>query len=130
MTKPASRAKKPRHIALALALAVVLFAVYILSLSIGDYLKSLEAKTGQIQPYKNLLEALGGFKGPQKNLLLLTNNAELRMGGGFVGTVGMVESDKGKVTSDQLVGVYAIDVYNDCSNKPYSPPDYLKGIGP
>ena len=130
MTKPASRAKKPRHIALALALAVVLFAVYILSLSIGDYLKSLEAKTGQIQPYKNLLEALGGFKGPQKNLLLLANNAELRMGGGFVGTVGMVESDKGKVTSDQLVGVYAIDVYNDCSNKPYSPPDYLKGIGP
>ena len=90
MTKPASRAKKPRHIALALALAVVLFSVYILSLSIGDYLKSLEAKTGQIQPYKNLLEALGGFKGPQKNLLLLTNNAELRMGGGFVGTVGMV----------------------------------------
>ncbi|MEI6716361.1 MAG: DUF4012 domain-containing protein [Candidatus Saccharibacteria bacterium] len=130
MTKPASRAKKPRHIALALALAVVLFAVYILSLSIGDYLKSLEAKTGQIQPYKNLLEALGGFKGPQKNLLLLANNAELRMGGGFVGTVGMVGSDKGKVTSEQLVGVYAIDVYNDCSNKPYSPPDYLKGIGP
>lgn len=130
MTKLRSRVKTPHSIALALALAVVLFAVYILSLSIGDYLKSLEAKTGQIQPYKNLLEVLGGFKGPQKNLLLLTNNAELRMGGGFVGTVGMVESDKGKVTSDQLVGVYAIDVYNDCSNKPYSPPDYLKGIGP
>ena len=128
--KPKTRTRRPHHIAMALALAVILFAVYVLSLSIGDYFKSLEAKTTQLQPYKNLIEALGGFKSPQNNLLLLTNNAELRMGGGFVGTVGMVETNQGKVSSGQLVGVYSIDAFNNCSNKPYSPPDYLKGIGP
>jgi len=131
----ASSSKKPYlsklyRSALAMAIAVMLFGAYMVSLSVGDYLKTIEQKTTQLQTYKKLAESLGGFKEPQKNLLLLTNNAELRMGGGFVGTVGMVGTEKGKVTSDQLVGVYAIDVFNDCSNKPYSPPEYLKSIGP
>jgi len=100
------------------------------SLSIGGYLQSVEDKAVELQPYQDLYRALGGHSEPQRTLLLLANNAELRLGGGFIGTVGMVTSDKGKVSSEQLVGVYSIDATNSCTNKPYQPPDYLKSIGP
>lgn len=125
-----SKIKRPSNIALALALAAVLFGLYTISLSVGGYLQSIEDQATKLQPYKDLYRALGGYTGQQRTLLLLANNAELRLGGGFIGTVGMVTSDNGKISSDQLVGVYSIDATNTCTNKPYQPPDYLKSIGP
>ncbi len=125
-----TKTKQGSYLVLALALGALILAIYIVSLSVGRYLQSLEDKATALQPYQELYKGLAGYDGQQKTLLLLANNAELRLGGGFIGTVGMVTSDKGKISAGQLTGVYTIDATNTCTNKPYQPPDYLKSIGP
>lgn len=125
-----SSKSKPVYLPVALAVSCVLLVLFTFTIVIGNYMNSLEVQAKKSQKYLDLAKALAGYNSPQNTLLLLANNAELRTGGGFIGTVGAVRSDQGKISPDQLIGVYSIDATNTCTNIPYSPPDYLKKIGP
>lgn len=66
-------------------------------------------KTTKINDYKLIGEKVLGFDEPTKILLLFQNNAESRPGGGFIGTVGYVTVDKGKIKADPVRSVYYYD---------------------
>jgi hypothetical protein len=56
-----------------------------------------------------LLPAFAGLDRPQTSLLLFLNNAELRPGGGFIGTYGVLTMKDGDVASLETKDVYAVD---------------------
>lgn len=126
-----NKPSKPSYLLVACVIASILLGLYIISIKTGEYIKSIEQQSQKLQPYQDLYKRLGGYEGKQKTLLVLANNAELRTGGGFVGTVGVIDSEKGKVKSDALVGVYGIDSSKNCEQTvKYTQPDYLKILSP
>lgn len=58
---------------------------------------------------KQLFEEVGGRQRDAKTLVLLANNYELRAGGGFIGTVGLLKGSNGKVQLDSVRSVYFYD---------------------
>lgn len=63
-------------------------------------------------------------------LILLANNAEMRFGGGFVGSVGVVKVKDGKINVDPIRSVYYYDHRIEGSNPAYDiePEPYIKKI--
>lgn len=60
----------------------------------------------------NLVDAtpqLLGFNGKQRYLVLFQNNFELRPGGGFIGSYGLVDIDHGRMGKIQINDVYDAD---------------------
>ena len=113
-----------------LAISCLIFCAFVASIKVGSYLQSVDQKSKDLSKYQQLYKIMAGYNTPQKSLLLLANNAEIRTGGGFIGTVGLISSNKGKIVPDKLIGIYAIDTGDGCLNKVYQPPTYLLGIGP
>ena len=58
-------------------------------------LQKTTQKTSQAQQYKTLYDYFTGQDHPTNTLVLLTNNAEQRFGGGFIGSVFYIRSNKG-----------------------------------
>lgn len=58
-----------------------------------------------IDTWPNIL----GFEGPRKYLILFQNNMELRPGGGFIGSYGILPVDNGKIGKLQINDVYDAD---------------------
>lgn len=57
-----------------------------------------------------LVEAiLGSSNAPKRTLVLLANNNEIRIGGGFVGTVGLLRGDGKKIAVQGIRSVYYYD---------------------
>lgn len=52
---------------------------------------------------------LFGFEGEKKYLLLFQNNMELRPGGGFIGSYGLITIKKGRITDFTINDVYDAD---------------------
>jgi hypothetical protein len=50
-----------------------------------------------------------GFNGPRTYLILFENNMELRPGGGFIGSYGILSVNKGKMTGFNIYDVYDAD---------------------
>ncbi|GEM_PF-2982939 len=57
----------------------------------------------------NLIGDLVGQKGPKSYLLLLENNTELRPGGGFIGNVGTIDFESGRLKNISVDDVYNVD---------------------
>jgi hypothetical protein len=57
----------------------------------------------------DVLPHLVGMDGKRKYLVLFQNNMELRPGGGFIGSYGILNLDKGKVTDFPIQDVYDAD---------------------
>ncbi len=57
----------------------------------------------------HVLPELAGVDGIRTHLLLFLNNDELRPGGGFIGTYGVLKTDGGEILSLETKDVYAID---------------------
>lgn len=74
--------------------------------------KRLEEMSYMLTLFENTIEFLPelmGFEKPKKYLLLFQNNMELRPGGGFIGSYGIVNFDKGKMGKIQIHDVYDAD---------------------
>lgn len=82
--------------------------------------------TTEINRYTSLATDLTGLNGKRNILILFMNNAEMRYGGGFIGTVAYVTVDKGKLSSEPVRSVYYYDhlydqiKYNDSLASPRS----------
>lgn len=82
--------------------------------------------TTEINRYTSLASDLTGFNGKRNILILFMNNAEMRYGGGFIGTVAYITLDKGKISSEPVRSVYYYDhlydqiKYNDSFAEPRS----------
>lgn len=120
--------KHSNQLFVAIGVATVLMAMFVVSIRLGHYFQSLEKQTDQLKPYQELYRSLAGYDNPQKTLLVLANNAEIRTGGGFIGTLGLIKSEKGKIKADSLVGVYNVDSPYFCNDKNYTQPEYIKSL--
>lgn len=77
---------------------------------------------------KAVYDLLSGKGGPTKTLVLFANNYELRAGGGFVGTVGLLEGDNGRVRLDQVRSVYYYDHRIEDKKTFATVPEYLGNL--
>lgn len=69
----------------------------------NEYLLTLFENTIDTWPY------ILGFKGQRKYLILFQNNMELRPGGGFIGSYGLVKVNKGLFSKIEIHDVYDAD---------------------
>lgn len=92
-----------------LVIGLGVFLLFILTNTGVRALNKVVDKTTKINEYKVISEQLLGVHKPTKILILFQNNAESRPGGGFIGTVGYVTIDKGKIKSEPVRSVYYYD---------------------
>lgn len=64
----------------------------------------------QIIPLTKILPLLGGYPEQNKFLIILQNNDELRPGGGFIGSYGILVTKNGEITSLKTEDSYHIDM--------------------
>lgn len=67
--------------------------------------KKIKKLAGSFEEFKSIL----GFNRPKKYLLVFQNPSEARATGGFIGSVGILSIDGGKIESIKLNDVYNID---------------------
>ncbi|MBA3679076.1 DUF4012 domain-containing protein [Candidatus Saccharibacteria bacterium] len=120
--------RRPSLLPVALAVSAVLLGVYSISLYLGNAASSVEAQSKQTQKYVELIKYFGGYNSKQDTLLVLANNAELRFGGGFIGSVGLISAKDGKVNSQPIQGVYSIDSDKNNQFSKYQPPHYMNTL--
>lgn len=116
---------KQLYLPIALALSCVLLVGFVITIRAGQYLQDLENKSKESQKYISLLRYFGGYESSQKTLLVLANNAELRFGGGFIGSVGVVSAKDGKVSTQPIESVYSVDLDKNNIASKYTPPPYM-----
>lgn len=90
-------------------LLVVVTVICLIGILSGIY-NNIVDKTTDIKKYQTLLRGLSGSNGINRTLILFSNNAEMRYGGGFIGSVGYIEARQGrKLTIDPIHSVYYYD---------------------
>ncbi len=62
-----------------------------------------------VEPLKDYLGEILGYRGQQRYLLLFQNNNELRPTGGFIGSYGILELSSGKLTNLFIDDIYHLD---------------------
>jgi hypothetical protein len=98
---------------IALVLSVFLFLSLLI---IPKYINKVVNKTTKISSYNILAQNFLGINGKKDILVLFMNNAEQRFGGGFIGSLGYLSIDKGKIKSDPVREVYYYDYLFDRVN--------------
>lgn len=84
-------------------------AVLILTRVIGGSLAKFNAWQKQQQEYFAIFQSIVPNQGIKRSLLLFTNNAEQRFGGGFIGSIGLIVGHEGAVKFDSVHSVYYFD---------------------
>ena len=90
-------------------IGLLVFMAFISVTTTPLLLNKVVNKTTKISDYKIISEEVFGLNQPTRILLLFQNNAEARPGGGFIGTVGYLTIDKGKIKPDPVRSVYYYD---------------------
>lgn len=82
----------------------------------GQLPPQIAAKLSEIDDVLYLVEntmdafpSIAGINGKKKYLLLFQNNMELRPGGGFIGSYGLIDVDRGKLGKLRIYDVYDAD---------------------
>lgn len=82
------------------------------------YINKVVNSTTKINDFNLISQSLLGFKGKKNILLLFMNNSEMRYGGGFIGTVGYISVEGGKLSPEPVRSVYYYDYkYGDIKYK-------------
>jgi len=74
-----------------------------------DQMDQVEDQLKVASVLAHLLPEFSGFEKPKNHLLLFLNNDELRPGGGFIGTYGVMNVSNGEVLQTKTADVYALD---------------------
>jgi hypothetical protein len=100
--------------------AIALFQKEINKKSLGEIDKRIDKSLNFISSTIDLWPTLAGFDGKKTYLVILQNNMELRPGGGFIGSYGVLNVENGRILSFEIN-----DVYNaDGQLKAHIEPDY------
>ena len=82
----------------------------------GDLPRAISNKIASLEsvllPFENTIDTLPailGFEGKRKYLVLFQNNMELRPGGGFIGSYGILEMENGVVKQFKVSDIYDAD---------------------
>jgi predicted transcriptional regulator len=107
-----SRYKNKKNYLLAFLLAPLLIIFAALAFSrLPKYVNKVVDETTKISEYNLLAQNFLGLDKRNDILILFMNNAEQRYGGGFVGSLGYISMDKGKIKPDPVREVYYYDYF-------------------
>lgn len=101
--------KKVSYRKIVLVLAIFIISLSLIFVFVPRLLNKVVNKTTKISEYNLLAQNLLGTNGKKNILILFMNNAEQRFGGGFIGSIGYVSVDKGKISPSPVRGVYYYD---------------------
>ena len=59
-------------------------------------------RRNELEILANIYQKMGGFRGEKTFLILFQNNLELRPGGGFIGSFGIVKTNNGKISDVEV----------------------------
>lgn len=123
-----SRNKKYKNyiVPFLVVLAFVGLALLVLS-GLPKYINKVVDKTTKISEYNLLAQNFLGLDKRNDTLILFMNNAEQRYGGGFIGSLGYVSLDKGKIKLDPVREVYYYDYFFGEANYTEKSPDPTEG---
>lgn len=115
-----------RIVGLAISLVIVVCGI----IGFTQLYTKVDSKLTLAQHYTKVLQYLLGNEGASRTLILFTNNAEMRYGGGFIGSVGYVVTQKGKSAAiDPIHSVYYYDHrINGNDNRLADAPLELQGL--
>lgn len=74
-----------------------------------DRMKAIQEELQVASTLAHVLPELAGLDGDRTHLVLFLNNDELRPGGGFIGTYGILKTSDGEIISFATKDVYAFD---------------------
>ncbi len=74
-----------------------------------DHMEAVHQELRVASTFAHVLPELAGLDGERTHLLLFLNNDELRPGGGFIGTYGVLNTKNGEIISLLTKDVYALD---------------------
>jgi hypothetical protein len=77
--------------------------------SIATKLYEMDSTLNYIENTIDTYPSLFGFEGKKKYLVLFQNNMELRPGGGFIGSYGILELENGRMNDFKIADVYDAD---------------------
>jgi hypothetical protein len=78
--------------------------------SVAQALQVVDRRAATIGDYNTVLSQILGQNGRSRTLILFSNNAEMRYGGGFIGSVGYIDADTGRGPKiDPIHSVYYYD---------------------
>lgn len=103
------KSAKKSSLVKSLAIATVVFGLFIIIANLGGLIDKVVIKTTKINNYKILSDYLLAQNKPLGILLLFENNSEVRHGGGFIGTVGFIDIEKGAIKPKSIRSVYYYD---------------------
>ena len=112
MTTPSKRLKEARNFQIhpkSVVIATAIFLIYLLIITINSLIKNVVNYTTNTKKYLSAVEHFLGKDKPSTTLVLFTNNSEMRYGGGFIGSVGLVKADNGDIKVDPIRSVYYFD---------------------
>lgn len=89
----------------------------------GAYIKESEQLSGIFDGLYDVLPGILGMEGERKYLVLFQNNMELRPGGGFIGSFGVLRVNNGRIVDFPIHDVYDADGQLD---KHIEPPFQLR----
>jgi len=108
-----------------LPITVLIFSVYLVVVMISSAINS-GVKNTAVGNYFEVYNHLFANKQPQKTLILFQNNAEMRYGGGFIGSVGLLNSGKDGYKLDPIRSVYYFDHrIDDRASLTPVPPEFI-----
>lgn len=90
---------------------------------LSKYADKLENINNKLSLVYDFLPQLMGMEGKKKYIVLFQNNMELRPGGGFIGSFGILNIDKGKIAEFVIHDVYDADGQ---LSEHYEPPFQLR----
>lgn len=90
-------------------IATAIFLTYLLIISLNSLVKNVVGYTTNTKKYITTMEHFFGRDKSSTTLVLFTNNSEMRYGGGFIGSVGLIRAQNSKVEVDPIRSVYYFD---------------------
>lgn len=107
---------------------VVFGAFFLMTQSMSNILPFSQQVEFKDRPAYQLYKALAQANRPTRALLVFANHAEQRIGGGFVGSVGILEGNNNLLRLESVRSIYYYDHRIEDKGAFIEPPEYLKSL--
>lgn len=123
--------KKYRSIVVISGLVIIGLVIGYVVLSqplLQSLLKARDQSFNELEASQHIIQGLSGGGHSSQTLLVFANHAEQRTGGGFVGSVGLLKGENGKLSVDSIRSIYYYDHRIEEMNAFKTAPKYFQNL--